>query len=912
VPSNNGISTRTGDSGDAIPVFCLTVDPNNPDVVWAGAQNTRGIYKSTDAGQTWVEMDNGIVEKNGITFRGFTVDPRDSRTVYAAAEISSTVWAGKVMTGEMFDLVKGVVYKTTDSGANWRAVWRGDNLARYIWIDPRDSKVLYVSTGIFDREAANSDPVANKPGGVGILKSTDGGATWRVLNQANGLNNLYVGSLFMHPTNPDILLAGTGHAIYTDAEGVYLSTDAGATWRRTMASRYLVDSKNGDQITAVEFAVSNPLIAYAASSLVMYRSQDGGQTWKLVAGSPSHPGFGPPGMQAGTPMDLQVDPRNSDRIFVNNYTGGNFLSTDGGVSWVSASKGYTGADLHSVAVDPLDARRVYTIGRSGPFRSDDGGATWVGLDYLAANMSAWFPIYGPTTEWYAVAADPRNPGRVLFADEMSGALWLSTEAGLDWRVVFRNSDVTGVYPNRHGFKALAFARSNSQVVYAGMCRDRSQTDGGNAGPGLGVFKSNDGGATWQAANDPHSAQQNINVLAVDPLNASMAYAGTLASGILRTKDGGGTWQALNGGLRSLDVRAIAVDAGNANVLYAGLENGGVYKSVDAGTSWQTASAGMDPGARIRSIVIDPTSSQVVYAADLRTGVYRSDDGGKLWVQIAKGLTMRAVTSLAISSDGGTLYAATEGGGIFRLDVRPDAATTVSCASAASYVAGAALAADSIVAGFGKGLAAADHTASVTPLPITLGGVSVSVTDSAGIDRPAPLFFVSAGQINFQVPVGTAAGQTTVRVMQQNQVVARGSANIDAVAPGLFSANTDGKGVPAALALRVDAAGAQTVLEVFHAAQGGYVATPLDLGAATDQVILELFGTGIRGRSALTAVTATIGGQAAEVQYAGPQGGFAGLDQVNVRVPRSLAGRGDVDVVLTVDGKTANTVTVRVL
>jgi uncharacterized protein (TIGR03437 family) len=111
---------------------------------------------------------------------------------------------------------------------------------------------------------------------------------------------------------------------------------------------------------------------------------------------------------------------------------------------------------------------------------------------------------------------------------------------------------------------------------------------------------------------------------------------------------------------------------------------------------------------------------------------------------------------------------------------------------------------------------------------------------------------------------------------------------------------------------VDAAGAQTVLEVFHAAQGGYVATPLDLGAATDQVILELFGTGIRGRSALTAVTATIGGQAAEVQYAGPQGGFAGLDQVNVRVPRSLAGRGDVDVVLTVDGKTANTVTVRVL
>jgi uncharacterized protein (TIGR03437 family) len=109
-------------------------------------------------------------------------------------------------------------------------------------------------------------------------------------------------------------------------------------------------------------------------------------------------------------------------------------------------------------------------------------------------------------------------------------------------------------------------------------------------------------------------------------------------------------------------------------------------------------------------------------------------------------------------------------------------------------------------------------------------------------------------------------------------------------------------------------GGQSLVDVYRcgAALGSCAPVAIDLGGAADQVILELFGTGIRGRSALTAVTATIGGQAAEVQYAGPQGGFAGLDQVNVRVPRSLAGRGDVDVVLVVDGKTANTVTVRVL
>src|ERR1019366_3992545 len=88
-----------------------------------------------------------------------------------------------------------MVYKTTDGGEHWTQIWQGDNLARYVWIDPGNRNLLYVSTGFFDREDAQSNPVANLAGGVGILKSTDGGQTWRVLNQTNGLGNLYVGSL---------------------------------------------------------------------------------------------------------------------------------------------------------------------------------------------------------------------------------------------------------------------------------------------------------------------------------------------------------------------------------------------------------------------------------------------------------------------------------------------------------------------------------------------------------------------------------------------------------------------------------------------------------------------------------------------------------------------------------------------
>ena len=98
---------------------------------------------------------------------------------------------------------------------------------------------------------------------------------------------------------------------------------------------------------------------------------------------------------------------------------------------------------------------------------------------------------------------------------------------------------------------------------------------------------------------------------------------------------------------------------------------------------------------------------------------------------------------------------------------------------------------------------------------------------------------------------------------------------------------------------------------FNAAQQRFVALPIDLGPATDTVYLILYGTGIRFRSALSAVTTSIGGTNAGVLYAGGDTGFVGLDQVNVLLPRSLAGRGEVDVVITADGKAANTVRIAI-
>jgi photosystem II stability/assembly factor-like uncharacterized protein len=639
-PSNEGITTRMGESGDAIPVFCLTIDPHDYDIIWVGTQNVRGIFKSTDGGRTWMEMDNGVVEREGITFRGFTLDPRSSDIVYAAAEVSSWAWAGEERSGREFDLTQGVVYKTTDGGQNWTPVWRGDNLARYVWIDPRDPDVVYVSTGIFDREAANSIPDSRTAGGVGIVKSTDGGQTWAEVN--NGLANLYVGTLFMHPENPDVLLAGTGNNQYYDRAGVYLSADGGGSWQQTLT---------GENINAVEFALSQPDIAYAGSADAVYRSADGGYTWQRVSGG--RDGWGPPGVRAGFPIDFQVDPRDPNRIFANEYGGGNFVSSDGGRTWTVASQGYTGAQVRDIAADPTAAGRVYAATRSGLFLSTDGGEEWGGLSYPPA----------ASLEWYVVAVDPTDPQYVLAANNWNGVILQSHDGGRAWRPVSQRPDES------MSWRAIAFAPSDPATVYAGTSAFFSAGTFDDQMSAGGIYVSHDSGTTWPPANDALSQDANVTGLAVDPHNPQVVYAATGNHGLLKTIDGGQSWTTIHQGLPgSPQALSVALHPTDVRVVYAGLWRGGLYRSTDGGQTWQSSAAGLNPEASVSDIVFDPTDPQVMYVADRFSGVYRSTDGGATWTPINVGLRTRAVNALAISSDGQHLYAATEGEGVFRLDL----------------------------------------------------------------------------------------------------------------------------------------------------------------------------------------------------------------------------------------------------
>jgi uncharacterized protein (TIGR03437 family) len=218
--------------------------------------------------------------------------------------------------------------------------------------------------------------------------------------------------------------------------------------------------------------------------------------------------------------------------------------------------------------------------------------------------------------------------------------------------------------------------------------------------------------------------------------------------------------------------------------------------------------------------------------------------------------------------------------------------------------------ESIASSFGTDLSGQTVKAENLPLPTELAGTRVRVTDANGVVHDVGLFFVSPSQANFLIPPGAASGVARVEFFRDGSKVGEGQLLIDPLAPGLFSANGNGKGVAAAIAQTVKPDGDRPWVFAFDAAQpeGSREAIGIDLGAEGDEVYLLLFGTGLRGASV---VTATVGGEVVGVFGPEPSSEFEGVDQVNLGpLPRSLAGAGEVEVVLWADGIPANIVTVR--
>jgi len=218
-----------------------------------------------------------------------------------------------------------------------------------------------------------------------------------------------------------------------------------------------------------------------------------------------------------------------------------------------------------------------------------------------------------------------------------------------------------------------------------------------------------------------------------------------------------------------------------------------------------------------------------------------------------------------------------------------------------------VAAESIISVYGTELATGTVVATTVPVPISLDGNTVTVTDSDGIARQAPLYFVSPSQINFEIPTGTAMGTATVTIQNQNGTTQSAVIQIGSVSPGIFELN--GSGLVAAWVLPVISGAQQPLLPVWQVVAGGVVPLAVSLGPSTEQIYLEMYGTGIRNAKT---VTVTMGGLSVPVLYYGAAPGYAGEDQVNIGpLPAALAGQGSVNIVLAADGQQANAVTVTI-
>ncbi|MBI3590844.1 MAG: hypothetical protein HY094_05635 [Candidatus Melainabacteria bacterium] len=653
--STQGIDSRAGESGDAIPVFVTTIDPNNPQRIWCGVKNAMGVFLSTDGGATWQHKDNGLPSGEEVEIRGLAVKPGDSNTVFASGDLEEI---GPFMGA--FQRTHGILYRTTDGGENWAQVLSGGNLFKDVIIDPNNPNTTYVASGFFDRQQLEKLE--------GVYKSTDSGSTWAQIN--NGIRNLYVTNIKFDPMNPNTIWGTTGMIPQFDTDienqdgAIIVTRDSGMTWIEVKRQR----SNGSPQLySALGISPTNPNVIYAGAFGIFFKSKDGGMTW-------TETGFGPLGSNPGHPIDIAVDPNDENTVYVDSYIGGVFKTTDGGKTWVTNAFGYSGSETRDVAVSP-DGNKVFATSRSGVFLSEDKGVNWlpVGLGDVALD------------ELQAIVPHPADSSKVLLGDSQNAmsSIFLSTDGGMSWRTVFMLfPEDYALHPSSTGldgeivFTDIKWAKSNPSTAFA-TCVKKSLFHDAVDSIGWGVFKSTDGGMTWINKQTGISGFKNTWSCDVSPTDEKIVYAATNDSGIIKSTDGGETWTQINNGLGDVkSFHSVSVCPANTQVILVGSSDGRIFRSSDAGSTWQPVLSNENHlNDNIVSIIFNPISStHQVYAAGNVTGFYVSGDDGQTWQSFSNGLLIREVRGLTVTPDGSAVYAATNGGGIFRLPIVGDSLT----------------------------------------------------------------------------------------------------------------------------------------------------------------------------------------------------------------------------------------------
>jgi photosystem II stability/assembly factor-like uncharacterized protein len=610
-----------------------------------------------------------------------------------------------------FGSVNGGVWETLDAGRTWKPIFDGQPIGTIgsIALAPSNPKVIYVGSG-------EADMRSNIAQGDGAYKSSDGGKTWTKIGLAD---TQQIGRLLVDPRDPDRLFAAAlGHPYGPNAErGVFRSTDGGATWRKV-----LFKDENTGAID-LAFKPGDPSVIYAALWQTrrppwsvyppsngpgggLYKSTDGGDTWRPVVGG---------GFPAKTGnIGLAVAPSRPDRVYamVDAPEGGLYRSDDGGTSWTRTTGDRRiwgrGWYFGNVTIEPRDPDVVYAC-NTALYRSRDGGKTFVpiqgapgGDDYhdlwidpdhperriIAADQGAvvslnggatWSSWYNqPTAQMYHVITDDRFPYWVYGAQQDSGAAGVpSRTTTIDGITMMQFREITAGYES----DMIAPDPRDPDVIYGGRV-DRldlrtQQTQ--SIDPTL-LFQEVDR-STWTLP------------LAFSRRDPRVLYFAR--ERLFRTEDQGRRWTVISPDLTREDpgvpptldpttaadkprpgrrhgvIYAIGPSRLADRDLWVGTDDGLIWRTRDEGAHWENVvPAALGPWSKVGIIEPSHFDAESAYAAvdrhrvdDSNPYIYRTHDGGRSWTLAASGIPAGSFVNVVREDPArrGLLYAGTEKG-----------------------------------------------------------------------------------------------------------------------------------------------------------------------------------------------------------------------------------------------------------
>jgi photosystem II stability/assembly factor-like uncharacterized protein len=654
---NHGVTYEPIFDGEgSYSIGCVTIDPNNTNVVWVGSgenNNQRaanygdGVYKSEDGGKSWKNMGLKTSEHIGM----IAIDPTNSEVVYVAAY--GPLWSSGGDRG---------IYKTTDGGKTWKAILTVSEHTGFneIHIDPRNANVLYATA--HQRQRKVYTYIGGGPESA-IYKSTDGGTTWNKLSQ--GLPSGDVGRIGMDisPVNPDVLYAVIEAA---EGAGTYRSTDRGASWSKmsgfsTSGNYYqelFCDPKDVDKI-------------YITDTYFMV-SEDGGKTMNRLGEMHKH-------------VDnhyIWVNPNDTNQMLVG-CDGGIYETYDGAKSW------------HFKENLPVTQFYKVVTDNAFPFYNVLGGTQ---DNFSLAGPSRTISANGITNENWIVtqggdgfesAVDPQNPD-IIYAQSQYGGLGRfdrKSGEGVDIRPIERDGEaayrwnwdaplqVSQHKPTRIYFAANKVFRSDDRGdTWQVISPDLSRQIDRNALPVMGKLWSVDA----VAKNGSTDIYGNITTLAESKLDANLLYAGTDDGLIHITTNGGQSWtkidvNSISGAPERTYVNQIIASQHDKNVVYATFNHHRygdfkpyVYKSSDMGKTWAALQNNLPERGTAYTIAEDHVNANLLFIGT-EFGLFVTLDGGQKWHPLKGGLPTIAVRDLDIQKRENDLILATFGRGFYVLD-----------------------------------------------------------------------------------------------------------------------------------------------------------------------------------------------------------------------------------------------------